>query len=130
MLLLRHQSDVMNSRRLMSAPSSGDGIVSAQTSTLIGAETGFGMQHDLLADVRFGSKADMGPRISDVCFTPESGRQAAGLQCPLSANSGHRSIGCLYLLGHLNRQRDEERRTLPELRFDPNPSAVHLDDPL
>ena len=28
----------MNSRRCMSAPSSGDGIVSAQASTLIGAE--------------------------------------------------------------------------------------------
>jgi len=31
---------VMNSRRCMSAPSSGDSIVPAQTSTLIGAETG------------------------------------------------------------------------------------------
>ena len=31
---------VMNSRRCMSTPSSGDSIVSAQTSTLIGAETG------------------------------------------------------------------------------------------
>src|ERR1039457_5929504 len=31
---------VMNSRRCISVPSSGDGIVSAQTSTLIGAETG------------------------------------------------------------------------------------------
>jgi hypothetical protein len=30
---------VMNSRRLISAPSSGDGILSAQTSTLKGAET-------------------------------------------------------------------------------------------
>ena len=30
----------MNSRRRISTPSSGDGIVSAQTSTLIGAETG------------------------------------------------------------------------------------------
>jgi len=32
---------VMNSRRLMLAPSSGDIIVSARTSTLIRAETGF-----------------------------------------------------------------------------------------
>ena len=27
----------------------------------------------------------------DVCFTPNSGHRAAGLQCPLSANSRHRA---------------------------------------
>ena len=29
----------------------GDGIVTAQTSVLIGAATGFAMQHEMLADV-------------------------------------------------------------------------------
>ena len=38
---------------------SGDGIVSAQTSTLKGAETGFATQHEMLADVRYGSLADI-----------------------------------------------------------------------
>ena len=47
-------------------------------------------------DVRFGSKADIEGRQSDVCFTPKSGHCSPG--CPLTARSGlmHRSnSGCL-----------------------------------
>ena len=40
----------------------------------------------MLADVRFGSKADITALQRGVRFTPESGHPAIGLQCPLSAN--------------------------------------------
>ena len=36
-------------------------------------------------DVRFGSKADIMLSDGDVRCSPESGHQAAGMQCPLSA---------------------------------------------
>ncbi len=42
---------------------------------------------------RYGSEADMNPLISDVSFTPKSGHQAAGLQCPLWANNSGSRIG-------------------------------------
>jgi hypothetical protein len=39
-------------------------------------------------DVRFGSLTDIGERIRDVRFTPESGHPPGQRQCQLSANSG------------------------------------------
>jgi hypothetical protein len=44
-------------------------------------------------DVRFGPKADMTLLDWDVCFTPNSGHRATGLQCPLYARSGHGTLG-------------------------------------
>jgi len=41
------------------------------------------------ADVRFGSKADIQPCLSDVRFTPNSGHGSARLWCPLCGKSGH-----------------------------------------
>ena len=62
MRLAAPPSKVMNSRRFMTAPGSGADIVSAQTSTLIEAETGFDTAAMLgAADVRYGSLADIVP---------------------------------------------------------------------
>jgi hypothetical protein len=41
------------------------------------------------ANVRFGSKADMGAWLIDVRFTPESRHRRSALECPLCAKSGH-----------------------------------------
>jgi hypothetical protein len=43
------------------------------------------------SDVRFGSLADMGGRISDVRFIPKSGHAPDQNPCPLSAKSRHRA---------------------------------------
>ena len=40
-----------------------------------------------LANVRFGSKADIPASQSDVRFTPESGHSGARSKCPLSAKA-------------------------------------------
>jgi len=40
-----------------------------------------------VADVRFGSKADMTLSYYDVCFTPESGHRSVNLACRLCAKS-------------------------------------------
>jgi hypothetical protein len=40
--------------------------------------------------VRFGSKADICSAKRYVRFTPKSGHSRLTLECPLSANSGHR----------------------------------------
>ena len=45
-----------------------------------------------VANVRFGSKADIGVRPHDVRFTPKSGHGWVQLQCPLCANSGHSTL--------------------------------------
>src|SRR6516165_2917607 len=47
----------------------------------------------LTADVRFGSKADIGVRPRDVRFTLKSGHRNSVVECPLCAKSGlmHRS---------------------------------------
>ena len=42
-----------------------------------------------LADVRFGSKADICSAKRHVRFTPNSGHMRCNSVCPLSANSGH-----------------------------------------
>jgi hypothetical protein len=44
-------------------------------------------------DVRYGSKADIEARQSDVRYSPKSGHSVARLRCPLCAISGlmHRS---------------------------------------
>jgi hypothetical protein len=39
-------------------------------------------------DVRFGSKADIEERTSDVRYSPESGHCRSTVGCPLSAKSG------------------------------------------
>ena len=48
---LRWETSVMNWRRRMIAPGSGGGIVTAQTSALIGAEPASLLQHEMRADV-------------------------------------------------------------------------------
>ena len=45
-----------------------------------------------VANVRFGSKADMCGARRHVRITPESGHLRCKSQCPLSANSGHPPI--------------------------------------
>jgi hypothetical protein len=55
-------------------------------------------------DVRFGSKADIPNNLSDVRFTPESGRQGGARRCPLCAinvrfASVLAPVLCLALLG-------------------------------
>src|SRR6516225_9002918 len=40
-----------------------------------------------IADVRFGSKADVHPPSGDVRFAPKSGHCGAGLACPLCAKT-------------------------------------------
>ena len=45
-----------------------------------------------IADVRFGSKADIGAGRRDVRFTPESGHQLSALGCPLCATSRHSAL--------------------------------------
>jgi hypothetical protein len=42
-------------------------------------------------DVRFGSKADIDERLTDVRFAPESRHCWATVGCPLCANSRHRA---------------------------------------
>src|SRR6516165_5293128 len=42
-----------------------------------------------MANVRFGSKADMAAPPTNVRFTPESGHGDPARQCLLCANSGH-----------------------------------------
>jgi hypothetical protein len=44
-----------------------------------------------MADVRFGSKADILRCESDVRFAPNSGHLQRTSRCPLCANSGHRA---------------------------------------
>src|SRR6516225_7434381 len=44
------------------------------------------------SDVRFGSKADMCSAQAHVRFTPESDIKCDIVECPLWANSGHRSL--------------------------------------
>src|SRR6516165_1489963 len=52
-------------------------------------ETFCASQHKLVADVRFGSKADIGAPSADVRFTPNSGHWNSVVECPLCARSGH-----------------------------------------
>jgi len=42
-----------------------------------------------MANVRFGSKADIGARLDHVRFTPKSRHRGARMSCPLCAKSGH-----------------------------------------
>ena len=42
-----------------------------------------------LADVRFGSLADICGAKGHVCFSPNSGHVQCTSRCPLCANSGH-----------------------------------------
>ena len=67
----------------------GDGILTVQTSILVEVEAASLLQHEMLADVRFGSGADIRPLNHDVCFTPKTGHRATGPQCPLRAISDH-----------------------------------------
>jgi hypothetical protein len=47
-------------------------IVSVQTSVLIGLKPASQLQHELLADVRFGSEADIPRCPGHVRYTPKS----------------------------------------------------------
>jgi hypothetical protein len=51
----------------------------------------------LRANVRFGSKADIEARQSDVRSSPESGHCRATDVCPLSANSGSRACMSVWI---------------------------------
>jgi hypothetical protein len=58
----------------MFAPGSGDGIVTAPTHNLIGAENPLQSKYLLgVTDVRVGSKADLKPQLFDVSFNLNSG---------------------------------------------------------
>ena len=46
-------------------------------------------QHEMLANVRFGSLAAATRSSPNVCFTPESCRGFRRSACPLRAKSGH-----------------------------------------
>jgi len=58
-------------------------------------EPGRRLAAKLLANVRFGSKAEVKALHINVCFTPESGHDSDITPCPLSANSGHHSPNAL-----------------------------------
>ena len=45
-----------------------------------------------MANVRFGSKADISPCPRDVRFTPESRHRNSVVECPLCAKSGHYAV--------------------------------------
>jgi hypothetical protein len=45
-----------------------------------------------MADVRFGSKADIGARPIEVRFTPESGHWNSIEECPVCAKSRHPAL--------------------------------------
>src|SRR6516162_8067914 len=68
---------LINSRRLMLPPRLGTTRLSVKLAR------GF-------ANVRFGSKADIGEGATDVRFTPESGHWNSVAECSLCAKSGHR----------------------------------------
>ena len=51
------------------------------------------------SDVRYGSLADIGERIRDVRFTPESGHDQRQHRRPLSANSGRLPVRLLEVTG-------------------------------
>jgi hypothetical protein len=42
-----------------------------------------------VVDIRFGSKADIGGSLANVCFTPNSGHRISAAKCPLCAKSRH-----------------------------------------
>src|ERR1700694_2670422 len=63
-------STVMNSRRLISASSSGDGILSVQVRALIGAEPTSLLQHEMLTDVRGGVKMRKTPKEQKISASP------------------------------------------------------------
>jgi hypothetical protein len=62
-----------------------------------------------LANVRFGSLADIGDRKIDVRFTPKSGHRQLPLSCPLCAKGRHMQLQCSKLaLIRSPRQRRQE----------------------
>ena len=63
-------------------------VLSGQASTLIGPKPASKSLPQRTANVRFGSKADIGLAAADVRFTPKSGHRPARWQCPLWAKSG------------------------------------------
>jgi hypothetical protein len=64
----------MNSRRFMFAPKGHpkEGIVKVQNAILKGLKPALALQHEMRADVRCGSFADIAGPLGHVGFTPES----------------------------------------------------------
>ena len=57
-----------------------------------GSDRHFAWQQSSGPNVRFGSKADISARLSDVRFTPKSGHQNLVVECPLCAKSRHSAV--------------------------------------
>src|SRR6516164_1022114 len=65
------------------------------------------------ANVRFGSKADIGEGASDVRFTPKSGHWNAVVECPLCAITGSRKRSLQIAREHFQ----DLQRMIRSLRF-------------
>ena len=78
----------MNSRRLIGSSRRLRQLSDKPMRLTAGHPTLF---RDAMPMSALGQKRTSTPSNCDVRFTPESGHQAAGLRCPLSANSGHRA---------------------------------------
>src|SRR5262249_11093925 len=69
-----------------------------------------------LLNVRFGSKADIQPCLSDVCFTPNSGHWLSAVGCPLCAKSRHSGSSwdmMIVCLGRLLKFMEHHHETSP-----------------
>src|SRR6516225_9783362 len=78
-------SSAMNCRRLMCSPQ-------ADARTLPHRQCGCASQQIQVADVRFGSKADISECLDDVRFTPKSGHWNSLVECLLCAKSRHSAL--------------------------------------
>jgi hypothetical protein len=72
----------------------------------------------MLADVRYGSKADMTALSRDVRYTPNSGQTQSQSVCPLSANSCREHVQqTMRLFDHLVGAGEYGRRDFEAQRF-------------
>jgi hypothetical protein len=90
---INQENIAADQRKVVSLPPSmwsRQGVVARQIKELQAAGLTFGLGSlDQIANVRFGSKADIGKRAADVRFTPKSGHWLSGMRCPLCANMRH-----------------------------------------
>jgi hypothetical protein len=56
----------------------------------------FALQKSGVADVRFGSIADIHTYSADVCFTPKSGHRNSFAECPLSVKRGYSLVMLMF----------------------------------